>query len=346
MSAAHARRGARPWRGAAERGQGDARSELRAVAIVGPTAVGKSEVALALAETLGGEIVSADSRQVYRHLDIGTAKPTPAERARAAHHLLDVADPDEVFDAARYRRLAQAAVQAISAHRRVVVICGGTGLYVRALVRGLFPGPARAPELRARLRALEDEGGPGTLHRRLAAADPASAARLHPRDLLRVVRALEVLELTGRPISTWQDEHRFADGGLRVLVLGCDRPRDELARRIGARCDAMLATGLLDEIRALWAGGYGPELAPLRSVGYREMGVYLRGECTRDAARGEFARATRRLAKRQLTWFRADPATEWFHPDRGRATMLARAAAWLERPWPSPISTSSCLSPR
>jgi len=321
-------------------------SGVAAVAIVGPTATGKSEIALALAAEVGGEIVSADSRQVYRYLDIGTAKPSPAERASVPHHLLDIVDPDGSFDAARYRDLARAAVEAIHARGRPVIICGGTGLYLRALLRGLFRGPSRSSAVRVRLHALEERDGPGTLHRMLAGADAAAAAHLHPHDLLRVVRALEVLEITGRPISAWQAEHGFADCGVRALVLGCARPREELAARIEARCQAMLAAGLLDEIRDLWARGYGPELPPLRSVGYREMGAHLRGECDRTSGFEAFARATRRLAKRQRTWFRAEPAIEWFHPDRDRAALLARAVAWLEQPWPSPTSTSKTLSLR
>jgi len=321
-------------------------SELRVVAIVGPTAVGKSDVALALAARVGGEIVSADSRQIYRHLDVGTAKPSAHERARVPHHLLDVADPDEVFDVARYRAYALAAARDVQRRGRAVIVCGGTGLYLRALLRGLFPAPGRDPELRARLHALEERDGAGTLHRRLAHVDPRAAERLHPHDLLRVVRALEVETLTGRPISAWQDEHRFAAGGVEALVLGCRRPCEELAARIEARCDAMLAAGLLDEIRDVWARGYGPELPALQSVGYREMGAYLRDACDRDTARAAFARATRRLAKRQRAWFRAEPAIEWFHPHRDHDALLARAAAWLEHPWPSPISISSSLSPR
>jgi tRNA dimethylallyltransferase len=299
-----------------------------------------------LAEGVGGEIVSADSRQVYRYLDVGTAKPDAVDRARVPHHLLDVVDPDDAFDAARFRSLALAAVRAIHARGRPAIVCGGTGLYLRALLGGIFQGPAASPELRARLHARELAGGPGTLHAALAAADPAAAARLHPHDLLRVVRALEVLELTGRPISAWQREHRFSDGALRALVLGCARPREELAARIEGRCRAMVAGGLLEEIAALWARGYGSDLAPLRSVGYREMGAYLRGAAPREAAFAAFTRATRRLAKRQLTWFRAEPTIDWLHPDRDRAELLARAVAWLARPWPSPISTSSSLSPR
>lgn len=321
-------------------------SALRVVALVGATATGKSDAALALAERIDGEIISADSRQVYRYLDVGTAKPTAAERARVAHHLLDVADPDEVFDVARYRAAALAAAREIAGRGRPVIVCGGTGLYLRALLGGLFPAPGRDPELRARLHALEASDGAGTLHRRLARVDPRAAARLHPNDLLRVVRALEVEALTGRPISAWQDEHRFAGGDVEALLLGCARPRDELAARIEARCDAMLAAGLLDEIRGLWARGYAPDLPALRSVGYREMSAYLRGTIDRISARAAFARATRRLAKRQRIWFDAEPAIEWFHPDRARDALLARARAWLEHPWPSPISISSSRSPR
>jgi len=321
-------------------------SAFRLLAIVGATATGKSDVALELAARVGGEIVSADSRQVYRYLDVGTAKPTAAERACVPHHLLDVVDPDEAFDAARYRTDARAAAREIQRRSRPVIVCGGTGLYVRALLRGLFPSPPRSPELRAELRAIEERDGAGTLHQRLAAVDPDAAARLHPRDLFRIVRALEVAALTGRPISAWQDEHRFAGGDVDALVLGCRRPYDELAARIEVRCDVMLAGGLLDEIRALWARGYGTELPPLQSVGYREIGAYLAGACDLVTARAAFARATRRLAKRQRTWFRAEPAIEWFHPERARDALLARATTWLEHPWPSPISISSSLSPR
>ncbi len=319
---------------------------LRIVAVVGPTAVGKSAVALALAERLDGEIVSADSRQIYRGLDVGTAKPTAAERARVPHHLLDVADPGERFDAARFRSLALDAITGAAARGHVTIVCGGTGLYVRALRHGLFAGPAAVPELRAALYDRERLHGQGTLHRDLAAVDAAAAARLHPNDTVRIVRALEVVRVTGRPISAWQDEHAFTDADVDMLVLGCTRPREELAARIAARCRAMLDAGLLEEIRALWAHGYGPELAPLDSVGYREMGAYLRGELPYEAAFDVFTRATRRLAKRQMTWWRSDPTVEWFHPDRDGDALIARAAAWLTPTCPSAISTSSNLSPR
>ena len=319
---------------------------LRTVAIVGPTAVGKSAVALALAERVGAEIVSADSRQIYRGLDVGTAKPSPEDRARIRHHGLDVADPDERFDAARFRTLALAAVTANAQQARPTIVCGGTGLYVRALRHGLFEGPSAVPDLRAALYERERLHGSGTLHDDLLAVDAPTAARLHPHDTVRIVRALEVLRVAGRHISAWQDEHAFRDDNIETLVLGCVRPRDELHARITARCRGMLDAGLLDEIRALWARGYGPELSPLDSVGYREMGAYIRGETDFETAFDAFTRATRRLAKRQMTWWRSDPTVEWLHPDRDGDALMARAAAWLAGTCPSAISTSSTPSPR
>ncbi|MCC6848932.1 MAG: tRNA (adenosine(37)-N6)-dimethylallyltransferase MiaA [Deltaproteobacteria bacterium] len=322
------------------------RPRPRVVAIVGPTAVGKSLLAMTVAERLGAEIVSADSRQIYRGLDVGTAKPSASDRRRVPHHLLDVADPDERFDAARFRSLALGAISGAAERGRPVIVCGGTGLYVRALRHGIFAGPGAVPEIRAALYERERLRGPGALHADLAAVDPATAARVHARDTVRLVRALEVLRVTGRPISAWQDAHAFGDTSVEMLVLGCARPREELHDRIVARGRAMLDAGLLAEIRELWARGYGPELAPLDSVGYREMGAYLRGELDFEAAFDAFARATRRLAKRQLTWWRSDATIAWFHPDRDADVLTTRAVAWLTPPCPSPISTSSGLSPR
>ncbi len=318
----------------------------RVVAIVGPTAVGKSAVAMTLAERLGAEIVSADSRQIYRGLDVGTAKPSPRDRARVPHHLIDVADPDERFDAARFRTLALEAVAGAMERNHPVLVCGGTGLYVRALRHGLFAGPGAVPELRDALYERERLHGSGTLHGELATVDPATAARLHPHDTVRIVRALEVLRVTRRPISAWQRDHGFADASLDMLVLGCTRPREELHASIATRCRAMLDAGLLAEIRELWDRGYGPELPSLDSVGYREMGAYLRGQLDYEPAFDAFTRATRRLAKRQTTWWRSDRTIEWFHPDRDVDAILARTVAWLRYPCPSAISTSSSLSPR
>lgn len=289
-------------------------SEPSVIALVGPTGSGKSALALELAERLGAEIVNCDSRQVFRYLDIGTAKPTAAERVAVPHHLFDVVDPDEPFDCARYRTLARAAIAAIHARGKRVLLVGGTGLYLKVLRYGLTPAPPRDPARRARLVALE-EAEPGALHARLAVLDPAAAVRLHPRDRLRLIRALEVCEASGRPLSAWQAEHGFRAVELPCRVIGLRVDRSLLYERLDARCRAMIDGGLIDEVRALWARGYGPGLAPLQSIGYREIGAHLLGRCDLAAALAAMQRATRRFAKRQLTWWRADRTVEWVDSD-------------------------------
>ncbi|MBI4515116.1 MAG: tRNA (adenosine(37)-N6)-dimethylallyltransferase MiaA [Deltaproteobacteria bacterium] len=297
------------------------------IALVGPTGVGKTACALALAEQLGAEIVNADSRQVYRYLDIGSAKPSAAERARVAHHVFDVVDPDEPFDCARYRELALAAIAAIQQHGRRALVVGGTGLYLKALRYGLFPGPPRDPALRLRLEAEEDAEA-GSLHRRLAEIDRTTAARLHPHDRVRLVRALEVHTLTGRPLSAWQAEHGFRGEAVPMTVIGLTRARAQLHQRIATRCAAMVEAGLVDEVLSLWARGYHRQLPVLQTIGYREMGAVAAGELTMAAGLAAMTRATCQLAKRQLTWFRADPTVRWCDAEEGlaptRAILLPR----------------------
>lgn len=288
--------------------------KARLVALVGPTGAGKTELGIALAQQFDAEIINADSRQVYRRLDIGSAKPTVAQRAAVRHHVVDVVEPDEPFDCARFRQLALAAIADITARGRRVLVVGGTGLYVKVLLRGLFDGPSRDPGLRAALLE-EDERAPGTLHQRLRAVDPVGAQRLHPHDRMRLIRALEVYQLTGRPISDWQAEHRFESGALDACVLGLSLPRPELYARINARCQAMVDAGLIDEVRRLYADGFDPDLPKLRSPGYREIGEYVRGLCDLPTAIARMAKATRHLAKRQVTWFRADPRIVWCAPE-------------------------------
>ena len=280
------------------------------LALVGPTGVGKSARALDLAEQLDAEIVNADSRQVYRYLDIGSAKPTRAERARVPHHVFDVVDPDQSFDCARYRDLALAAIADIQRRGKRVLLVGGTGLYVKALRFGLFPGPPRDAALRRQLEA-DETAAPGTLHRRLAELDPASANRVHPHDRVRLIRALEVQQLTGRPMSGWQHEHGFRTPTLPMTMIGLTLERARLRARIGERCRAMVDAGLIDEVRSLWARGYGRTLPILQTIGYREMGAVAAGEIGLDEALAAMTRATCQLAKRQLTWFRADPTVRW-----------------------------------
>lgn len=280
------------------------------VAIVGPTGVGKTALALDLAPRLGAEILNLDSRQVYQGLDIGAAKPTAMERARVPHHLFDVVAPDEHFDCACYRELARAAIAALARRGRRALLVGGTGLYLKALRHGLCGGPPRDPALRAELEASED-AQPGALHARLSAVDPSAARRVHPHDRVRLVRALEVHVITGRPLSAWQAEHGFRTAEFEVRVLGLTLERSVMVARIEARCEAMVADGLVEEVQGLWGQGYGPELPALQSIGYREIGAYLQGRCTREEALAAMARATRQLAKRQLTWFRAVPDLRW-----------------------------------
>lgn len=293
------------------RTEGEGSRQPPIFAVVGPTGVGKTDLALRLAQRLGAEIVNADSRQVYRGLDIGSAKPTLEERALVPHHLYDVVDPDEPFDCARYRELATPVIKEIQGRGRTVVLVGGTGLYVRVLRHGLCSGPPRDPAIRARLSAME-AARPGALHELLQASDPTAADRLHPHDSMRLIRALEVRELTGKPLSAWQAEHGFRATELDLRVVGLNMERPSLYERINRRCEAMVDRGLVEEVRALWERGFGPELGPLRSIGYREIGAHLQGCCDLAQAIAQMAQASRRLAKRQLTWFRSDPTIRWY----------------------------------
>lgn len=281
-------------------------SSVPLVVLVGPTATGKSSLALALAERVGGEIVAADSMQVYRGLDIGTAKPSADDRSRIPHHLIDIVDPDQPFTAADYVKLASAAIVEIRARRRLPIVVGGTGLYIRALFYGLFDGPGGMTPLRETLYQEASRVGSAILHRRLETIDPESAAAIHPNDLFRIVRALEVATACGRPISTLRLEarrnHRPVPGP--VLRFALDRSRQKLYQRIEARVEAMMAQGLLREVRNLLDQGYAGTLRPLRAIGYRHMIEHLTGQTRLDEAVASLKRDTRRYAKRQLTWFR------------------------------------------
>ena len=281
--------------------------------LLGPTAVGKTGAALALAERLGAEIVNADSLQVYRELAIGTAKPTLEERARVPHHLVDVAAPTESYDADRYSREGREVLARL--HQRGVppLVVGGTGLYLKALLHGLFAEGEPHQEIRERLRRDLHGLGLERLRQRLVALDPATAARLHPRDTYRILRALEVLEATGKPLSELLAAHRFRDCPYRVLKLGLTLPKEELTARIEARVETMLAQGLLAEVEELLSR-YPPDLKPLNSLGYRHLSKYLRGEWSWDEAIERLKIDTRHYAKRQLTWFKTDPEVRWFQP--------------------------------
>lgn len=288
----------------------------RAVFVVGPTGVGKTDISVSLASHLNAEIISADSMQVYRYMDIGTAKPTAAQRRQRRHHLLDVVDPDGEFNVALFREYALVAMEEIWARGRNVLVVGGTGLYVKALVRGLFRGVGRNVEFRASLERTISEKGLGFLFERLKRADPNAGERIHPHDRIRIIRALEVLHGTGKPLSEWHQEHGFHDQRFDMLAVGLERTRAELYERIDFRCREMMEEGLLDEVSGLLEKGYSLTLPSMQSVGYRQAAQCLMGGLSQSDALASMQQATRRLARRQLTWFRGDDKLQWWHPDR------------------------------
>ena len=283
-----------------------------------------------LALELSAEIINADSQQVYRHMDIGTGKPTAEQRQRVPHHLIDIIGPDGEFDAAVFRRLAIERAKEIWAQKKRVIVCGGTGLYIRALTHGLFIGPSRDPAIRQRLEAEAEQKGLGALYERLREVDPDATAAIHPNDRQRIIRALEVFELTGKRMTHWQREHAFREGPFELFKIGLNRDRQELYDLINKRCAAMVERGLVEELRGLVEKGYRLELESLQSIGYRHMGLYLRGLMSIDEAIALMQRDTRRLAKRQLTWFRADKDIRWFHPEEGRAEIHRAARLFFE----------------
>ena len=303
------------------------------VVIVGPTAVGKTALALQLAESLAGEIVSADSRLVYQGLDIGTAKPTPAERDRIPHHLIDLVDPDQSFSLATYQDRAYAAIADITARGRLPFLVGGTGQYVWAVVEG-WTIPRAGPDeaLRARLFAEAEAHGVEALHARLSAVDPTAAAKIDARNVRRVVRALEVYELTGRPISHWQ---RRRPPPYRPLILGLTLPRPVLYSRINARVKHMVDQGLFEEVRGLMDQGYSLDSPAMSGLGYQQVGLYLRGEISREKAIELVKRGTRRFARHQRNWFKpGDSRIHWVPADQPTVfeDLLTQIRAWLAEP--------------
>jgi len=293
----------------------------RLVAIVGPTAAGKSALALELAEALGGEIVNADSRQVYRGMDIGTAKPSPAERARVPHHLFDIAGPDEGYSLALFQRDARAALHEIWARGAFPWLVGGTGQYVWGLLEAWnVPEVAPNEALRARLADFVEKEGPASLHEMLRELDPVSAGRIEPNNVRRVIRAIEVTRLTGQPFSEWQVH---GDPGFEFHVLGVDLPNETLHPRIDARVLEMFDAGFVDEVRELLARGVAPTAPAMSSIGYSQVVRHLAGQCTLADAIAETQRATRQLARRQRQWFRhGDSRITWVNdPVQARAAV-------------------------
>lgn len=287
--------------------------------VLGPTAVGKSRVAVDLALRFGGEVISGDSIQVYRGFDVGTDKPTPETRRGVPHHLVDIVGPEVQFTAADFVREALAAAGAVAGRGRLPIVAGGTGLYLKALCDGLFPGPGRDPALRAALEAEVRERGLEALYRRLEALDPEYAAKVRGRDRVRIIRALEVHAATGRPISEHFRATESPLKGRRVVRLGLRLEREELYARIDRRVDRMFALGLVDEVRGLVARGIPESAPPFRALGYSHVLRHLRGEIGRDEAAALTKADTRHYAKRQMTWFRKMAGVVWFSPDDGAA---------------------------
>jgi tRNA dimethylallyltransferase len=298
--------------------------------VLGPTAVGKSDLALELAGEMIAEIINADSQLIYRGMDIGTAKPSKEQRDKIPHHLIDVVDPDERFNVATFRQLATASIHDIRERGKQPLVCGGTGLYLKALTRGLFVGPAQNPEIREGLHSESRRNGLDSLYQRLARVDPAATSWIHPHDRQRIIRALEVYELTGKPISEWQEEHSFSETPFQTLKVGLHRDRAELYERINQRCEGMIEAGLVEEVKSLLGKGYSLDLKPLQSVGYRQVGLFLNGRMGFADAVFLMKRDTRRLAKRQLTWFRGDNEIHWFHPERERAEIRRSVREFLD----------------
>jgi len=299
--------------------------------IVGPTGAGKSALAMEVAERLNCEIVNADSRQFYRGMDLGTAKPSAEDRARVPHHLIDVRQPDEALDVAEFAQLARDAIVEIAARGRNPLVVGGSGLYLRVIRGGIFPGPPASAEIRDRLAKVAAEQGVAHLHQRLRELDLEAANRIGVNDLYRIVRALEVFELTGETISAHQRRHRFADIGYDTLTVGVEVERPKLYASIDARFDAMVAGGLVAEVRTLIDAGYSPDQPPLSTIGYKQIAAYLRGEIALDAAVAQARQESRRLAKRQLTWFRREPDVVWLDPERGAQDALALFGKFFRR---------------
>ena len=302
----------------------------RVVIILGPTGTGKSRLAIELAEEFGGEIINADSMQVYRYMDIGTAKPTREERKRVTHHLIDIVTPDQPFHAGLYRTLGRKIIDVLHGHQKPIWVVGGTGLYIKSLTQGLFASPKIDPEIREHLKQEAKVKGADLLYQRLREVDPKTASKLHPHDLVRTIRALEVFDATGIPISFFREQHRFGERPYLTLKMGVETNREELYRRIEERVDRMIEQGFLQEVEGLLEMGYGAELNPMQSLGYKQMVQFIRKEIGWVEAVREMKKDTRHYAKRQWTWFASDPEVSWRDAGIDRKTIFREVRSFLK----------------
>jgi tRNA dimethylallyltransferase len=302
----------------------------RVVIILGPTGTGKSKLAIELAEEFGGEIINADSMQVYRYMDVGTAKPTREEQKRVAHHLIDIVNPDQTFHAGLYRALGRNTIALLHEQQKPMWVVGGTGLYIKSLTQGLFASPRIDPQVRENLKSEAKEKGADFLHQRLSEVDPKTAVRLHPHDLVRTIRALEVFDATGIPISFFREQHRFGERPYLTLKIGIELNREELYRRIDERVDRMIEQGFLQEVERLLEMGYGAELNPMQSLGYKQMVRFIGKAIGWEEAVREIKRDTRHYAKRQWTWFKSDAEVCWRNARTDRDTILREVRDFLK----------------
>jgi tRNA dimethylallyltransferase len=287
--------------------------KLKIIVICGPTAIGKTAAAIEIAKIFNGEIISADSMQVYRYMDIGTAKPTPLERAEVPHHLIDILNPDESFDAAAFAAEARKTIETLCSKGILPIVAGGTGLYIRALLHGIFEGKTSDPDIRKRLKEQAQAQGIDTLYQRLCECDPNTD--IHPNDAFRIIRALEIFEISGQPASEHRRQHGFKDNPFDALSIALFTDREILYDRINRRVDMMIEQGLIDEVRMLLGLGYSLHLKSMQSIGYRHILDFMNGRFSYEETVQLFKRDTRRYAKRQITWFKSEPDMIQIRPE-------------------------------
>jgi len=309
----------------------------RVVILVGPTGVGKSKLAIELAEALEGEVVSADSMQVYRHMDIGTAKPTVDEQKRIRHHLIDIVTPDQPFHARLYQRMGRNTIDQLYRSGKTIWVVGGTGLYIKTLTQGIFNSPKIDPNVRERLKQEAKEKGEDFLYQRLKSVDPKTASCLHPRDLFRTIRALEVFDSIGIPISFFREQHRFGERPYQTLKIGIEMDRMALYHRIEERVNQMIERGFLQEVRGLMEMGYGAELKPMQSLGYKQMVQFLSKKIGWTEAVRQIKRDTRHYAKRQWTWFKADLEIHWRNVSDDRQRIFQEVTSFFKGGGKTPL---------
>jgi tRNA dimethylallyltransferase len=316
----------------------------RLIAIVGPTASGKSQVAMEMASRINAEIISADSMQIYKYMDIGTGKPDPEDRRRITHHLIDVVLPDETFSAAQYKEKARGITDELHKAGKNILIVGGTGLYIKAFLRGLFPSPEADQSLRQELREKANRFGGVFLWHKLKEVDPVSASRVHPNDTVRIIRALEVYRQTGIPLSQWQKRHAFGDSPYEVIEIGLMRKREDIYRRIESRVDDMIRRGFEEEVGSLLNRGYGRHLKSMQGLGYKRMAEYVFGERDIGEAIRLIKKDTKAYAKRQLTWFGNDPEVRWVHCPEDKGRIMEMADRFLDGEGSNPTGVKTAIN--